>query len=89
MVYRSKAHHYYKPNPQHARVRTFWKIYRTIKMVIGIIYDASSVVLVLMSFDKVYKFKSWRVVKPWQIAMLVQKIPKLVRSLRHHMTYGI
>jgi hypothetical protein len=89
MVYRTKAHHFYKPNPEFARTRTFWKVYRTIKMIIGIIYDASSVILVLMSFDKVYKFKSWRVVKPWQIAMLVQKVPKLVRSLRHHLTYGI
>lgn len=42
-----------------------------------------------MSFDKVYKFKSLRVVKPWQIAKLIEKIPKLFRSLRHQMTYGI
>jgi hypothetical protein len=42
-----------------------------------------------MSLDKVYKFKSWRVVKPWQIATLVERIPKLFRTLRHHFTYGI
>lgn len=42
-----------------------------------------------MSLDKVYKYKSWRVVKPWQVAKLIEKIPKLFRSLRHNLTYGI
>lgn len=89
MVYRSKARHYYKPNPKFEQTRKFWQIYRGIKWFIGIIYDSCSVILILMSFDKVYKFKSWRVIKPWQIATLIEKIPKLLRSLRHKMTYGI
>jgi hypothetical protein len=89
MVYRSKSHHYYKPNPKFDRTRKFWQVYRGIKWVVGIIYDSCSVILILMSFDKVYKFKSWRVIKPWQIAKLIEKIPKLFRSLRHQMTYGI
>jgi hypothetical protein len=89
MAYRSKAQHYYKPNAKFERTRKFWQIYRGIKWVIGIIYDSCSVILILMSFDKVYKFKSWRVIKPWQIANLVEKVPKLFRSLRHKMTYGI
>ena len=89
MAYSSKASHYYKPNPKFDRIRHFWRIYRSIKQVIGIIYDISSVLLVVMSFDKVYKYKSLKVIKPWQIARLVEKIPKLLYSLRHKMTYGL
>lgn len=88
-MYRTQAHHFYKPNPQHARVRKFWKIYRKLKMIVGIIYDTSSVLIVLLSLDRVYKMRSWRVLKPWQIANLVERVPKLFRTLRHHMTYGI
>ena len=88
-MYRTKAHQFYKSNPHHARVRQFWKIYRKIKMVVGIIYDASAVLVVLLSFDRVYKFKSWRVLKPWQLAALIEKVPKLFRTLRHNFTYGI
>jgi hypothetical protein len=89
MVYRSKSHHYYKPNPKFEKTRQFWRLYRSVKQIIGIIYDISSVLLVVMSFDKVYKFKSLKVIKPWQIARLVEKVPKLFYSLRHKMTYGI
>jgi len=87
--YRSKAHHYYKPNPNFERTRKFWKSYRSVKWYIGIVYDACSVLLILMSFDKIYKFKSLKVVKPWQIARLIEKVPKLFYSLRHKMTYGL
>ena len=88
-MYRSQAHHYYKPNPNHARVRKFWQIYRKIKAAVGIAYDISSVLIVLLSFDRVYKLRSWRVIKPWQIATLVQRLPKLLRTLRHNFTYGL
>lgn len=88
-MYRSQSKHYYKPNPNHARTKVFWQIYRRIKAVVGIVYDAASVLVVLLSFDRVYKLKSWRVIKPWQIATLVQRIPKLLRTLRHNLTYGL
>jgi len=89
MVYRSKSHHYYKPNPKFEKTRQFWRLYRSVKQIIGIIYDISSVLLVVMSFDKVYKFKSLKVIKPRQIDRLVEKVPKLFYILRHKMTYGI
>ena len=89
MVYRTKAQHFYAGNKKFLRTKQFWTVWRKIRMVVGIIYDSCSVILVLMSLDKVYKFKSWRVVKPWQIATLVERIPKLFRTLRHHFTYGI
>lgn len=89
MVYRTKAHHFYKGNPNFARTKQFWTVWRKVKMVIGIIYDSASVILVLMSLDRVYKFKSWRVIKPWQIANLVERLPKLFRTLRHNFTYGL
>lgn len=88
-MYRTKSHQFYKPNPQHARVRQFWRIYRKVKMVIGIIYDASAVLVVLLSFDRIYKFRSWRVLKPWQVATLIEKVPKLFRTLRHNLSYGL
>jgi hypothetical protein len=88
-MYRTKAHQFYSRNPKFARTKQFWTVWKKFRMVIGIIYDTCSVILVLMSLDKVYKFKSWRVVKPWQIATLVERIPKLFRTLRHHCTYGI
>lgn len=89
MVYRTKANHFYKGNPNFARTKQFWTVWRKVKMVIGIIYDSASVILVLMSLDRVYKFKSWRVIKPWQIANLVERLPKLFRTLRHNFTYGL
>jgi len=89
MAYRTKAHHFYKGNAKFARTKQFWTAWRKVKMVIGIIYDSASVILVLMSLDRVYKFKSWRVIKPWQIANLVERLPKLFRTVRHHATYGL
>ncbi len=86
MVYRTKAHHFYKGNQKFLKTKQFWTVWRKVRMVIGIIYDSCSVILVLMSLDRVYKFKSWRVVKPWQIATLVERLPKLFRTLRHHFT---
>lgn len=88
-MYRTKAQHFYKSNPKFMRIKTFWTIWRQIKRIVGITYDICSVLLVLMSLDRVYKFKSWRVIKPWQIANLVERLPKLVRTLRHSFTYGL
>jgi len=89
MVYRTKSHQFYTRNKKFVRIKTFWTVWRKIKMVIGIIYDSCSVILVLMSLDRVYKFKSWRVIKPWQVANLVERVPKLFRTLRHNFTYGL
>lgn len=89
MPYRSQSSHYYKTRKQYEKIKGFWAHYRTTKRIVGIIYDASAVLLIVLSLDKVYKYKSWRVIKAWQIAMLVEKLPKLVRTLRHHMTYGL
>lgn len=88
-MYRTKAHHFYKANEKFLKIKTFWTVWRQVKRVIGIAYDICSVLLVLMSLDRVYKFKSWRVIKPWQIANLVERLPKLIRTLRHSFTYGL
>jgi len=89
MVYRTQAHQFYRANKQFMRTKTFWIIWKKIRSIIGITYDICSVLLVLMSLDRVYKFKSWRVLKPWQIANLVERVPKLFRTLRHNFTYGL
>ena len=89
MVYRTQSHQFYARNKKFLRTKQFWTVWRKVKMIIGIIYDSASVILVLMSLDRVYKFKSWRVIKPWQIANLVERLPKLFRTVRHHATYGL
>lgn len=88
-MYRTKAHQFYRVNKQFMRTKQFWIVWKQARRIIGIVYDICSVLLILMSFDRVYKFKSWRVIKPWQIANLVERIPKLFRTLRHSFTYGI
>jgi hypothetical protein len=35
----------------------------------------------LMSFEQAYKLKTLSVVKPWQIARLAEKSPKLLKAI--------
>lgn len=88
-MYSAAAKQLSKSAQQQSRVRQFWRLYRKVKRVVGVIYDASAVLVVLLSFDRVFKLKSWRVLKPWQIASLIERMPKLFRTLQHSFTYGI
>lgn len=87
-MYRTKSEHFYKPNQDYERTRGFWKIYRKIKLFIKTIYDISSVLVILMSFDKILKYKSFKVVKFWQIAQLVERIPRLFSNLQYNFGGG-
>ena len=59
------------------------------KSVIHLIYEISSVLFVLMSFDNLFKAKTWRVIKPWQISTLVERLPRMLKTLKRHKRYGL
>lgn len=63
--------------------------YRKTKSIVGIIYEVSSVLFVLLSFDSLLKAKTWRVLKPWQISTLVERLPRMLRTLKRHKKYGL
>jgi hypothetical protein len=89
-MYRTKSHQFYKPkdydqiHSNHEGVRKFWKIYRKIKMIIKTLYDISSVLVIIMSFDKVYKYKSFKVIKTWQVAQLIERFPRMLNNFRNN-----
>lgn len=59
----------------------FWKYYLKFKRIVSVVYDISSMIKLLMSFETAYKLKNWSLVKPWQIARLVERFPKLFRMI--------
>mgnify|MGYP003651699073 CR=1 len=63
------------------RSQQFWKIYIKAKPIIRNIYECSSFLVFLMSFEQAYKLKTLSVVKPWQIARLAEKSPKLLKAI--------
>jgi len=63
------------------RSQQIWKVYIKAKPIIRTIYDCSSFLVFLMSFEQAYKLKTLSVVKPWQIARLAQKAPKMLKTL--------
>ena len=63
--------------------------YRKTKSIVGIIYEVSSVLFVLLSFDSLLKAKTWRVLNPWQISTLVERLPRMLRTLKRHKKYGL
>ena len=65
------------------------RYYKKTKSVIHLIYDISSVLFVLMSFDNLFKAKTWRVIKPWQISTLVERLPRMLKTLKRHKRYGL
>jgi hypothetical protein len=64
--------------------QSFSKYYKRSKRYIWIAYDLLSVLVVLLTFEKVLKMKSLRVIKPWQLARLIERVPKLMRTLTKH-----
>jgi len=63
------------------RSQQFWKIYIKAKPIIKSVYECSSFLIFLMSFEQAYKLKTLSVVKPWQIARLAEKSPKILKAL--------
>jgi|DEB0MinimDraft_10_1074344.scaffolds.fasta_scaffold12385_8 hypothetical protein len=55
--------------------------YNISKRYIWVAHDLLSVLVILMTFDKVYKMKSFKVLKPWQLARLIERVPKLMHTL--------
>lgn len=67
--------------------KAFWKIYKTTKSIISIIYDVTSILVIVMSFDRIYFSKSMRHIKPWQVARLIERIPRLINNFKTKMRY--
>ncbi len=60
----------------------FWKYYKTGKKYIYASYDVLSVVVIFLSLDKLYKMRSIKGLKTWQIARLVERIPKMIQTFK-------
>lgn len=56
--------------------------YKTVKDSVYVLYDVLSVLVILLSFDKIYKMKSFKSLQPWQLARLIERIPKLVQTFK-------
>jgi len=63
------------PNP-----KKFSKSYRQTKKTIYALYDILSLVVIVLSFDKLLSSKT-RTVEPRQVARLIEKIPKVKKIL--------
>jgi len=56
--------------------------YFRLKQWIWTTYDILSVLVILLSFDKMIKTKSIKTLKPWQVARLIERGSKLTRTFR-------
>lgn len=56
--------------------------YFRLKRFIWTTYDVLSVLVILISLDKIVKNKSIKALKPWQVARLIERVPKLMRIFR-------
>ena len=52
------------------------------KQIIWTSYDILSVLVILISLDKIIKNKSIKALKPWQVARLIERVPKLMKTFR-------
>lgn len=59
-----------------------WKYYLMIKKYMKLIAEVSSFAMLIMSFEKAYTLKTWSVVQPWQLTRLVEKFPRLLRTIQ-------
>jgi hypothetical protein len=60
----------------------FWKFYIKFKKYIKLVAEVSSFIMLLISFEQAWILKTWSVIKPWQLARLAEKFPKLLRTLQ-------
>ena len=61
-------------------VKKFSKRYRQTKKTIYTLYDILSLIVILLSFDKLLASKT-RSVEPRQVARLIEKLPKIKKIL--------
>ena len=61
-------------------VKKFGKRYRQTKKAIYTAYDILSLIVILLSFDKLLNSKS-RSVEPKQVATLIEKLPRIKKIL--------
>ena len=59
-----------------------WKHYRYAKKYIYASYDVLSVLVILLSLDRVYKLRSFKGLKAWQVARLIERLPKMMKTLK-------
>lgn len=64
-----------------ANTQRLWGIWIKVKKAVRFVYELSSFALLLMSFEKAFKLRTWSVVKTWQIARLAEKLPRLLRTM--------
>ena len=62
--------------------KEFWKYYKITKQYSYASYDVLSVVVILLSLDRIYKMRSLKGIKAWQIARLVERFPKMVKTFK-------
>jgi hypothetical protein len=60
----------------------FWRYWLQFKKIMRLVNDISSFAMLLFSFEKALTLRTWSVVKPWQIARLAEKFPRLLRTLQ-------
>ena len=60
--------------------KKFSKRYRQTKKTIYALYDILSLVVIILSFDKLHSSKT-RTVEPRQVARLIEKLPKVKKVL--------
>lgn len=53
-----------------------------IKKYTKLISEISSFAMLIMSFEKAYKLQNWSVVQPWQFTRLIEKFPRLLRTIQ-------
>ena len=60
----------------------FWKYYKISKKYIYASYDVLSVIVILLSLDRIYKMRSLKGIKAWQIARLIERFPKMLKTFK-------
>ncbi len=59
-----------------------WKYYRISKKYVYASYDVLSVIVILLSLDRIYKMRSLKGIKAWQIARLIERFPKMLKTFK-------
>ena len=62
--------------------KEFWRYYKISKKYIYASYDVLSVIVILLSLDRIYKMRSLRGLKAWQIARLNERFPKMLKTFK-------
>jgi len=60
----------------------FWKHYKKVKRFVSFMNDLFSVLVIIMSLESVYRFKDLKLIKPWQLARLIERLPRLFNTVK-------